>query len=374
MNPLDELRAVRPAHLDPERPVDPRTREAELAGAFAHPREVGRARRGKRPLVWGLGRAAPVTAAAVVTGVLPGAIGGPPGPQRSTAAKPSATRTVPLSAKQVLLVAATSAERQPATNGRFWHTKTRQITLQHVDQGFVVSIESENDSWVSVKDQWHTYRDLGAKPATPADQQAYERLGSPKEVTFGKGKKQLPISVTGRKPFTDHFTSKEVYWLGRNITLADLEKLPGEPGALKAELLRFYHGTSTESDAPMSKDAWLFAVTSGLITDMPVTPEVRGAAFRMLAALPSVTSLGQVTDAAGRTGTAIGIETPSQTTDDSKGVMQDRLIIDEQAGSALAREGVVVEPGGYQAGLERGTVWNSTTVLESAWTDDRTTG
>jgi hypothetical protein len=57
----------------------------------------------------------------------------------------------------------------------------------------------------------------------------------------------------------------------------------------------------------MSSDLGPYTVAKGLITDMPVTPKVRGGAFRMLADLRTATALGRVEDAQGRPGTAIAI-------------------------------------------------------------------
>ncbi|MFB9884092.1 CU044_5270 family protein [Planobispora siamensis] len=362
---MEELRAARPAHLA-DGPIDPRTRQAELARAFAQPRQVPR--RGRKSLGWGLGLAG---ATAVVTAVV--LVGGPaqgPASVVTSTASGTATRPVALSAKEVLLVAATSAERQPAT-GDYWHVSSRSRTLQPVNEGFVITIEQESESWVGAREQWGSGRILAIRPATDADRTAWEKAGSPRELTFA-GRKRIPIKESAGKPHTGHTKSDELFWLGRNVTMADLRNLPTGPEALKAHLLGFYEGKDTESGAPMAEDAWLFRVTEGLITDMPVSPEVRAAAFRMLADLPSVTSLGQVTDAAGRTGTAIAIDGTSQPKagDTEKGVVQVRLIIDERSGRALARESVVVKPGGMQAGLEPGTVWNTNTILEAGWTDE----
>lgn len=363
MNPMEELRAARPAHLTGG-PVDPRTRQAELAHAFAQPTRVPR--RGRKSLTWGLGlagaAAAAVTAVALAVGSAPVVSPGAP----DVAAQP-----VTLSAREVLLVAATSAERRPAAAGDYWHVSSRSRSLHPVNEGFVISIEQESESWVGADEQWGSTRALGVKPATDADRAAWEKAGSPRELTFA-GRKRIPIQESAERPRTGHTRGQEIFWLGRNVTMADLRSLPTDPAALKADLLRFYEGKDTESGAPMAEDAWLFRVTEGLITDMPVSPEVLAAAFRMLADLPSVTSLGRVTDAAGRPGTAIAIADISQRKpgDTAKGVVQVRLIIDEKSGRALARESVVVKPGGLQAGLEPGTVWSTHTILETGWTDE----
>ncbi|MFD1934785.1 CU044_5270 family protein [Nonomuraea mangrovi] len=375
MNPIDELRAARPAHLG-DVPVDERTRRSELAHAMSPTMSQGTPfrRRTKPRLVWGLGLAG-AAAAATAVAVLAAGTGGGTAP-RAPSAAPASSAPVKLTAQQVLLVAATSAERQPATSGEFWHTETLGRNLVTAPDGYVMVMEQRNEMWVGKRGQWSRSQYLGAKPATDEDRAKWAAAGSPAEVEIAVPGKPVgrTLPLAANKPYTGHHAGKEVFWLGRNVTLADLAALPDDEVGLKAWLLKYYEGKSTESDAPMAEDAWLFQVTAGLITDMPVSAKVRGAAFRMLAALPSVTAVGEVTDAQGRSGTAIAMETESHTggADGRKGLLQDRLIIDEQTGVALGRESVVVKPGGFQAGLEPGTVWNSATVVRAEWTDSRT--
>jgi hypothetical protein len=363
VNAMEELRAARPAHLAGG-PVDPRTREAELARAFAQPRQ---ARRRVRPLArnLGLAGAALAVAATAVAGLVTREAGPGSPPPTQAASEP-----VTLSARDVLLVAAGSAERQ-AADGRYWHVRSRSRTLQPVHQGFVISIEQERESWVGAREQWGAHRTVAVRPATGADRAAWEKAGSPRELTFGGGKR-IPVQEKPDPLHRGHSKNREISWLGRNVTMDDLRNLPADPEALKADLLRFHKGHDTESDAPMDEDAWLFRVAEGLVLDMPVSPEVRAAAFRMLAGLPSVTSLGEVTDAAGRTGTAIAIAGASQGKpgDTGTGQVRIRLVIDPRTGRALARESEVVSPGGMQEGLPPGTVWNTVTYLETGWTDE----
>ncbi|ACY95844.1 hypothetical protein Tcur_0239 [Thermomonospora curvata DSM 43183] len=97
-----------------------------------------------------------------------------------------------------------------------------------------------------------------------------------------------------RAPLVD---GDKIFWLGRNVTMKNLRALPADPARLKAELLKWYRGHGTEAAGdPMSADVRLFTVTQGLILDMPITPKVRAAAFRMLAGLDSVKAAGPVRD------------------------------------------------------------------------------
>ncbi|MEV0229933.1 CU044_5270 family protein [Nonomuraea sp. NPDC050786] len=377
MNPIDELKAARPAHLD-DRPIDPRTRAAELSRAMAAPRPVRRGRRAVRP-AWGLGlagAAAAVTAAAVAIS-MNGTTPAPRPPAGSPASVPS-TQKVTLSARDVLLAAADKADRQPDGAGAYWHSVSVGRYLYSAAQGgYLVMEQQRSEMWTpratgADQQQWSRQQSLGARPATEQDRQAWERAGSPAEIKVvvpGKGRlgdhvlKTSPGKAqSSHSPLVD---GDKVFWLGRNVTMKDLRGLPSDPGKLKRWLRASYGGHDTESSSvPMSEETWLFKVSMGLIMDMPVTPEVRGAAFRMLAELDGVKVIENVTDAEGRPGTAVSIK--ERTKD---GVTENRLIFDEATGRALANENVLVKPSGLQAGFEPGTVWNSTTLIEAGWTD-----
>jgi hypothetical protein len=252
------------------------------------------------------------------------------------------------------------------------------------DGGYQVMEQQRGETWTpsaTHADQWSSSESLGARPATDDDEARWRQAGSPTEIKVavpGKAGGDLALPTAPKAAKISHsplVDGDKVFWLGRNVSMKDLRALPSDPGRLKAWLLRSYGGHSTESSSdPMSSDNWLFTVSAGLITDMPVTPQVRGAAFRMLAGLRTVDVIEDVTDAEGRQGTAVAIkERIKVKVTDKKysGVLESRLIFDKATGRALANESVVVEPGGFQAGLAPGTVWNSTAVLEAGWTDTK---
>ncbi|MFG3437110.1 CU044_5270 family protein [Nonomuraea sp. NPDC047897] len=382
MNHIDELRAARPAHLG-DRPVDPRTRSAELARAMSQPRPVRRRRMAVKP-VWGLGLAgvAAATAAATAVVVVMAGNGTAPTPRapdggRPVAGSPStapATR-VKLAARDVLLAAAEKADRRSERTGAYWHTVSVTRSLYSAAKGgYRVVARERSEMWTpraAGGDQWARSRPLGVAPASEEDRKAWERAGSPGEIDIAVPGKRGPMTLTvspgrARTSHSPLVDGDKVFWLGRNVTMKDLRGLPSDPQQLKKWLLRSYQGHDTESSAvPMGSDAWLFRVSAGLITDMPVTSQVRGAAFRMLAELDSVEVIQNVTDGEGRRGTAVAVE--ERVT--GSAVLQHRLIFDEATGQALGDQNVVVKPGGLQAGLEPGTVFNSTAVLEAGWTD-----
>lgn len=376
MNPIDELRAARPAHLG-DTPIDERTRAAELSYAMSRPRSARRRRKNVRP-VWGfslVGAAAAATAVAVVVSGTGGTT--PRAPDVALATITSSTPKVKLPARDILLAAAAKAASQPDGRGAYWHTVSVQRSLFAAKGAdYLVMDQQRNEGWTPSAtggDQWGSTKPLGARPATAADEEAWKQAGSPAKISVKVPGKlgPLALSTSPRKTSTSHsplVDGDKVFWLGRNVTMKDLRGLPSDPAKLKAWLLRSYGGHSTESSSdPMSADTWLFTVSVGLITDMPVTPQVRGAAFRMLADLDTVDVIEDVTDAEGRQGTAVAIKERIK----GSGVLENRLIFDQATGRALANESVVVKPGGLQSAFEPGTVWNSQAVLEAGWTDSK---
>jgi hypothetical protein len=395
MNPIEQLRAAKPAHLDPDPRVDEMTRARELSYALSQARTVRSHRRLTKP-VWGLGLVGAAAAVTAVAVTLSGGTGGTGGTGSGTVAVTSApggaqtgTTKAPqtsLDARTILLTAAHTSEVQPEKVGKYWHSSTISKHLENAGS-YSVFIQGKSEMWTPFAtgvDSWTREQNLGAVPASPADEAAWKAAGSPTKIKIKKagaddspslGDEVLstaPGAVrTNHQPLTQ---GDKIFWLGKNVTMKDVRGLPSSPGALKQWLLNSYEGHGTESSSDkMSADVWLFTVTTGLITDMPVTPKVRGAAFRMLAALKSLKVTENVRDSSGRVGTAVTLTTISKakSTDSDKtaGSYEDRLIFDKATGLPLAREGVVIKPGGLQAALKPGTLFFSTLVQNSGWTD-----
>ncbi|GAA0948697.1 CU044_5270 family protein [Actinocorallia libanotica] len=377
MNSMEQLRAARPAHLDT--PTDPGTRSRELDHAFSQPRRPT-SRRSFRP-VWGLGLAGAVTAAAVVA-----ASSGLFDTQREISIAPPdvPSASVALDARTVLLSAAFQAEAQQEQIGDWWHSESVQRSMSPVqgDSPYSIYELNKTEMWTPYApggEQVNRMQRLGFGFPSPDDEAAWKRAGSPSKISVGAPKpvkKGAPGTAsyeidrepgkarTERSRLVD---GDKVFWLGKNVTMKELQGLPGDPKRLKAWLLASYKGHSTESSStPMASDAWLYQVTTGLIADMPVTPKVRGAAFRMLAELDSVRVVENVKDFEGRSGTAVTREEKAG----GGGVLRARLLFDRSTGRALQTDSVVVVPGGYQRNLPAGAVWNAVTIVSSGWTGE----
>lgn len=371
---LRTLREARPEELAPDVPVAEEVRRAELAHALAsRPEGPGRrtaARRRVRP-VWGLGAvglAGAAAAAAVLVAVDGPAEGGSDGP----AAQPMTARTV-------LLAAAAKADGRTDGSGAFWHQATVSSTAHLVSTGgvrYTIVDRQRHETWTPGRPGEKVranVQNLGARPATAKDEAAWRRAGAPARfkvrVPIGPNSTVTKTFVTSVKPgpvlrsASPQVGGDKVFWLGRNVSVQELRALPADPARLRAGLLRWYDGHDTESDAPLSRDAWLYRVAGGLVTEMPVAPKVRAAAFRMLADLPQVRSLGKVTDAQGRTGLGVGLDEKTRA-----GLVRHRLVIDPATGGALAGERVLVRPA-VGEGRAPGTILGSTAVLTAKWTD-----
>lgn len=378
---LDILAEARPEELDPGVRVDAGTRRRELAAAMAAPRETGRTRRtgrrgARRTFVrpaFGLGLAGVAAATAVVIGIAGTGGNAPEGGSTTRLAQPRDARTV-------LLAAAESADRQADVVGRYWYTST--VTRHYFQVGepgdrYTIAAKERGEGWVPAEPGdrvWGRSQEIGAVPVSQADEAAWRRAGSP--TTFDvrvpvapghKVGKPLRLTLKPQPPETtsgEQTGGDEIFWLGRNVTMQDLRALPSDPGALKKDLLRWYEGHGTESDTPATADVWLFDTARGLITDMPVTPQVRAAAFRMLASLDTVDTIGKVRDAEGRTGTAVAM-----TSKTDNGVFQERVIIDEAGGRALGADTILLKPAGNTAHLPARWTYVSSAHLTTEWTD-----
>ncbi|RFS82175.1 hypothetical protein D0T12_28460 [Actinomadura spongiicola] len=374
------LRRARPAELDPDAPVDERLRHAELARAMAAGPAPDRlvaatrtTRKRFRP-IWGVG-----LAGAVAAGTLAALILVPGGEDETGPPKNEGPgRTQPVDARTVLLAAADKAGGKPSGRRAYWYQSSIESHTSMVGEpgsSYAVISRTKYETWTPTDPKGKVLnrrQDLGTKPATPKDAAAWRRAGSPTTFTAylvappgSKARKKFE-GTTAPGPVemeSSRLHEGAVAWFGRNMTMKELQALPSDPKRLKARLMRYYEGHDTEGDRPMNADRWLYEVAGGLLTGFPVKPEVRAGAYRMLASLPLVRSLGQVKDPEGRPGHAIAIDHKEE-----KGVVRDQLIIDLGTGDALATTLTLLKPA---AGVDfpAGGTLGSGVTLAAEWTD-----
>ncbi|MET9660455.1 CU044_5270 family protein [Streptomyces sp. NPDC006510] len=349
---LHRLTAARPAHLDPDRPTPSPVREEELATVMTRPRATRRARatprprRVGRPLVSGLALAtATAVAALAITETAPQK----PGPA------PSATLG---SGSQVLLAAASHVEQQPAGSGTYWYVEEHLGSLRKVPgKNYTVAVRTEQRYWTAAakNKQWSQLLDLGARPATKADEAAWKADGSPtswnltgETVTYA-GKGEIQHDAPGG--------IADVVAMG-DLPLRLLATLPTDEQALRKRLFAL---VDKDYNAPEEiLDRIVVDTAARLATTLPSTPALRAAAYRLLAVEPGVRSLGDVKDHTGRTGYAVALPSPHES-------VELRLIFDKSTGMPLGTETVATRSGD---GVSKGELQGYTTITSMKWTEE----
>lgn len=116
------------------------------------------------------------------------------------------------------------------------------------------------------------------------------------------------------------------------VTWPALRTIPGDPARLRAfltERIAKEHGAYIgRTMEPLLREGCL-----EIISRLPVAPEVRAAAYEILASIPGMRAEGRVTDPLGRTGEALSYQVVTN------GVPSDRrFVIDTATGLPLAEE------------------------------------
>ncbi|MEU6723596.1 CU044_5270 family protein [Nonomuraea wenchangensis] len=220
---MDDLKAVATLLAKPEPSAEAINRSrARLQDRMRR----GRARR--RLPVLGLTVAAAVAAAVIVAGV----------------SQPAAT---PVSGRDVLLMAAASAEHIPQGTGTYWHIKR---TYQGPDGPEV------QESWTTRDGHRWSRNEPYATPGSVVEDPAPFRL------------------------------------MGAEVGFEELEGLPTDPEKLKEHIA----GLPRQDSAmiPADREGELVSPLITLITELPTPAQVRSAAFEALATTPGVENAGPV--------------------------------------------------------------------------------
>ncbi|SCL68177.1 hypothetical protein GA0070604_6221 [Micromonospora eburnea] len=377
---MKALADARPARLDPD--LDSRPDPYAIT---AHPQPTGTpaARRPARRLV--LAGVLPTMALAAAGAVFLtiGAGGtGPAGTSGAGGRTADATASAPRTARDVLLVAAERSGAGPTSGGRYWFSDQEHGTVREVgptNRRYQIVQRQGMRVWDGISPSARSVafvRDLGAVPFTAADRAAWQADGAPTQWVEPAPKDipdAEPIIIRGTpgpetirwdaaRPMPPDATGGNVpYFLaGGPISRAELAAVPTEPAALKAWLLNRLKASEVQK---ASNDALCWSAQD-LVVDLPVSPQVRAAAYRMLADLPGVTSLGEATDQRGRAGVAVGFARKG----DGGHWGQTRLIIDPRTGQALASESW--DLGAGRAPKATGALQSYTLVVSAGFTND----
>ncbi|MEU8079038.1 CU044_5270 family protein [Catellatospora citrea] len=272
---------------------------------------------------------------------------GSPAPQSSAAASPTRPAT-PLTARQMLLAAAEQSAAHPVGRGRYWVLRKENgnpVEVGPPDGRYTINERRITELWNATgpvdPSIFLIQPDAGAGPATDADRAAWEADGSPSQWTVppsSPGTDPVVIDTaagpwmrrtnTGARP--DVKGAIQYYLAGSAYTVEQLAALPTDPRKLARQLGGMIDANGIEIRSNHS----LFQAAKELVGDLPATPQVRAAAYRMLAEIKGTQSLGEVTDQHGRRGQAVGFVRR----DDGGRWYQTRLIIDPATGQALAEE------------------------------------
>jgi hypothetical protein len=225
------------------------------------------------------------------------------------------------SGREVLLTAARTVARasQPVT-GRYWVTPGTVgnfLKVGPADDPYLV-LEKVGVQYWAARSPRDGSPDLSqalwVRPASPSDQAAWRRDGSPAEwqnigqdtaladpygnPAYGR---LLPLSTAPGKLTTQtaEYGSQPFLVGDKALSLRQLLALPADPHKLKELLL-----AGSRHYAPVSQSAYLLQAVPPVL-QMPVTPAVRSALYRMLAAMPGIRSLGTVKDVSGKQGAAV---------------------------------------------------------------------
>ncbi|GAA2656004.1 hypothetical protein GCM10010400_11000 [Streptomyces aculeolatus] len=400
---MRRLAAARPAHLDPVLPVPAATRAAELSRAMAAPEApasvaaapVPPRRTLRRPYAWGGGLLAGATAVTLLI-VSATSGSGPAEPPDHWELDAVAPRAGDAADSALLAAAHTAATQDVVQDGRYWrvyYEMWQQLAARDTGEkyGIAGGARETHSTDTETGEFCGSGQNFPFAPASADDREAWEKDGSPNPVSVtidlatavprvfkvGPGDR-MPlwadddvmgsfVKVWPRAGSPTLKPTHEAPFLlgGRGLGLEQLNALPTDPEALRDELLTGYTGKAKA--APGSRETFLFDAARTLLLDVPVSGEVQAAAFRMLAGLEGVTVIDDVTDVAGRKGTAVTLATPGE----NGGTLQDRLIFDKATARGLTADTVVIVPAGDYADYKAGAIISAESVEKSEWTDSK---
>jgi hypothetical protein len=156
---------------------------------------------------------------------------------------------------------------------------------------------------------WSGSRDW-VRPKTPEDAAAWRRDGAPSTWCMGETDTEPPKPIClhtapGTASLTKDYFPFEVAE-GHELTFGQLQRLPEDANALRAWLVGITRHDLDPSASADIVDDNVIQILANLLVYPPVPPGVRAAAYRALADMPNVTSIGPTRDELGRAG--IGIE------------------------------------------------------------------
>ncbi len=323
-----------------------------------------------------LAGAAAVTALIVTTAGTPdGRVVLTPAPEASAGTPAAGTAA---NARQILLAAASATARTSDEPGAYWRMKTNYIQrFLSPDRRYLLQRGLSEEMWLArdpARPSWRITRPLGVKPATPEDEAAWRDAGSPGVWRYPRDVKGLgdvgpgdEVSAAPEEPMGSRLAGG---WIGspgllakQRLTWAELDRVPRGTEKLrdylKARISRQtkkYHAL----DPQREMDNRLQGACTEILMGLPVSPEVRASAYRILAELPGIAAVGEVTDALGRTGQGLTYRAGEEGTDVT-------MVVDPGSGLFLSTE---TRSASVDAGGRTVTLGTFVAYDDSGWTDE----
>jgi hypothetical protein len=276
-----------------------------------------------------------------------------PDEQRPTPPQAASTGAQP-SARQMLLAAATAvATTKAPVSGAYWRTSTVSgMDAISPDRGYVIRRLFSKDEWLARRpgaQSWWVTQSLGAKPLTPEDQAAWRKAGSPtrwkypldmsgyvgansSEVVRAEAEKKTAARLRGKWKGSGGSLTKEL------LTWDEIRRIPSGERELRAYLEQLVTAPTKSGDSgqdPRSLEPALQEACMQIVFGLPASPAVRASAYRLLATMPTLKSLGRMKDPLGRTGEAFGYQVAPGS--GRKDPLEIAWVIDPATGSPLAR-------------------------------------
>ncbi|MEV4569081.1 hypothetical protein AB0K12_35370 [Nonomuraea sp. NPDC049419] len=256
----------------------------------------------------------------------------------------------------------TASTAAVSPEGAYWHTRVIYASEHPWRFGtkadpYRLTERQIMEGWATRDGRfWTGSRELGARPSSAADEQAWQRDGSPGKWSTSIDGKTVKMST---EPANGHVlpnrTSTQFFLAGQRLTYEEVQRLPADAERLK-DWLRQAGRVSRVPPAGM--DSWVTSSLPATLYDLPAPKEVRAAAYEALLTMPGVRAAGQATDALGRTGASVVLTRPGK-----EGGTGRRLIVDTGR-MMLLSSGDTVRPA-----AEEPASTHTTTVVEAGWTD-----
>lgn len=303
---MDEMHVLRellpgrpPPSADVTRAARARLLDVAVPGRRARPGRITR-RPGARRTRWLLAVPALAGVAAVAVATAQLAAGHPP----------AGTLPARLTARQVLLTAATGAAAVPDT-GTYWRVTAFEGTLSATPPNARPYALETRDS---LSTTWYP-RSPAGKVVAYASTSLASVLPTPGAIAAWQadGSPALPHRAGRVAPYPD-FAGGDIgnpFFGSEELTTAQYQALPSSTDGLRARIATAVQGLTPlvrPDDNAQARE--IFSVCLALLDRDPVTSAVRAATLRVLATLPGISLVGRVTDSLGRTGYGITMKDP----------------------------------------------------------------